>query len=444
MAALDQDDFYERLAQRGYRYGGLFRSLRGIGTDPARPEAVSAEVALPAGTDITGYGIHPALLDAALHPLASVFDGAGEADSGVLRLPYALSGITLYATAATQLQVHLTRAGEDTFTLHATDPAGAPVITIAELRVRAVSDQIGGSAALAGVSDSLFELTWPPAPEAPGSSTSPPSWAVCTEAPEQLPAGLSGGTIHADLATVTPCPELVIWPLPQPWRRAEADPLPRVHALTRHVLAQLQSWLARPDTAHTRLLIVTRNAVSVSAYDGVPDLAHAAVWALMHTAQNENPDRIVLLDTDDSAATEEELAGHAGPAAARPVDEPQLALRNGVAHIPRLARAAALTPPDAPDWQLATTGKGDLTNLTLMPISLPETLAPGQLRVQVRAAGLNFHDVVVALGAITDEGLGGEAAGVVVDAGPEDIAASRGCGDGSVPAQRVRAHRDHR
>ena len=72
--ALDRDDFYERLAQQGYGYSGLFRSLRGIGTDPARPEVVYAEVALPAGTDVTGYGIHPALLDAALHPLASVLD----------------------------------------------------------------------------------------------------------------------------------------------------------------------------------------------------------------------------------------------------------------------------------------------------------------------------------------------------------------------------------
>ncbi len=127
---LDQDDFYERLAQQGYGYSGLFRSLRGIGTDPARPEVVYAEVALPAGTDVTGYGIHPALLDAALHPLASVLDRTGEADSASLRLPYVFSGITLYATAATQLHVQLTRTGEDTFALHATDPTGAPVITI--------------------------------------------------------------------------------------------------------------------------------------------------------------------------------------------------------------------------------------------------------------------------------------------------------------------------
>ena len=162
-------------------------------------------------------------------------------------------------------------------------------------------------------------------------------------------------------------------------------------------------------------MIVTRHAVSVSAYDGVPDLAHAAAWALLHSAQNENPDRIILLDTDGTAATEQSLLA---VVATPPAGEPQLALRNGVAHLPRLARAATLTPPDAPDWQLATTGKGDLTNLTLLPTNPPSTLAPGQIRVRVRAAGLNFHDVVVALGAIGDEGLGGEAAGVVIDAGP--------------------------
>ena len=167
---LDQDDFYERLAQRGYRYSGLFRSLRGIGTDPARPEVVCAEVALPVGADITGYGIHPALLDAALHPLASVLDPTGEADSAALRLPYAFSGITLYATAATQLHIQLTPTGVDTYTLHATDPTGAPVITIGALTLRAAPDNLGQQTSTAGVSDSLFEVTWPAAPEPPDLS----------------------------------------------------------------------------------------------------------------------------------------------------------------------------------------------------------------------------------------------------------------------------------
>ncbi len=302
----------------------------------------------------------------------------------------------MYATAATQLQVQLTRTGEDTFELHAADPTGAPVLTIGALTVRALPADIGRPAPLGGLSDSLFELTWPPAPELPTA-----------------PAGVAGGAVHHDLAAVTSCPELVIWPLPR--AEEQADPPSRVHALAREVLAQLQGWLARPDAAGSHLLIVTRNAVAVSAFDGDPDLAHAAAWALIHTAQNEHPGRITLLDTDDTAASQEMLPSLA---AARPDGEPQLALRNGVLHLPRVARTPVLTPPDSPTWQLTTTGKGDLAHLALLPTDAPITLESGQIRVRVRAAGLNFRDVVVALGAIADQGMGSEAAGIVLEAGP--------------------------
>jgi acyl transferase domain-containing protein/acyl-CoA synthetase (AMP-forming)/AMP-acid ligase II/NADPH-dependent curcumin reductase CurA/acyl carrier protein/NADP-dependent 3-hydroxy acid dehydrogenase YdfG len=411
--AVDQDDFYQRLAQRGYGYSGPFRSLRGIGTDPAQPETVYAEVALPAGTEVAGYGIHPALLDAALHAMASVLDRTGGADSASLRLPYAFNGITLYATAATQLHVLLSRTGEDTCELRATDPTGAPVITIRTITLRELPDISGPLAAVGGLRDSVFQLSWPPLlDDVSRSAATAPGCAVVTGSPDRLPAGLHNGPIHTDLATVEPCPELVIWFLPD--AEDTADPLRQVHSLTRDVLAQVQSWLARPDTAHARLLVVTRNAVSVSAFEDVPDLAHAAVWALIHTAQNEHPDRIVLLDTDDTATDDDLLAIASTP----PDGEPQLALRTGVVHIPRLARPLILTPPDAPDWQLASTGRGDLSNLTLVPTNAPDTLAPGQVRVQIRAAGLNFHDVVVALGAIADENMGSEAAGIVLEAAP--------------------------
>ncbi|BBZ47879.1 type I polyketide synthase [Mycobacterium parmense] len=418
--AVDQEDFYDLLAKKGYHYSGLFRSLRGVGTDPARPEAVYAEVALPAGADVAGYGIHPALLDAALHPLASVLDPAG--DTETLRLPYTFSGVALYATAATKLHVHLTRTGEDTYALHAADPTGAPVITIDALTLRAVSDQIGRPVPAA--SQSLFELTWPPMPEQPGPSASrPQAWAVCAESPEDLPAGLAGGTIYAELATLAPCPDVVIWSLPRPESAvAEEDPVRRAHGLTRRVLAGLQSWLARPDTADARLLIVTRGAVSVSPYDCVPDLAHAAAWALLHTAQNEHPDRITLVDTDAFATADHLLA----IAAAGAAGEPEMALRNGVVHLPRLARAPILTPPESSAWQLGSTGGGDLAHLGLLPTEPPNTLSAGQIRVQVRAAGLNFRDVVVALGAISDEGMGSEAAGVVLDVGPGETRLRRG------------------
>ena len=85
-------------------------------------------------------------------------------------------------------------------------------------------------------------------------------------------------------------------------------------------------------------------------------------------------------------------------AAHRPATEPQLALRDGRVHIPRLTPTRALTPPPTPAWRLASTGKGDLANLALVRDCPAAALGPGQIRIQVRAAGLNFHDVVVALG----------------------------------------------
>jgi polyketide synthase 12 len=411
--AIDLDDFYQNLAELGFSYSGPFRSLRGFGRPSDRPDTVHAEVELPADTDITGYGIHPALLDAALHPLGAAFYST-DTEVATARLPFAFSGISLHATAATRLHVELVRTGADTFRLHATDPAGAAVISIDTLSLREVPPTFEAPGRVAGVGDSVFELAWPPLPDtAPAAPT--PAWAVVTEQPDRLPASLRAGAVHTELSTLTPAPELVIWPLPLP-EATDEHPVDRLHAVTGRTLTRLQDWLARSDTVDIHLVVLTRHAVTTSVYDRAPDLAHAAARALVHSAQNEHPGRIILLDTDDTAASENNLIA---TLARRPVSEPQLALRNGTAHIPRLTPTTTLTPPDTPAWKLATTGKGDLSNLALVKTDPGIPLSPGQIRIQVRAAGLNFHDVDVALGAIADDGLGAEASGVVIDTGPD-------------------------
>ncbi len=422
---IDQDSFYDDLAEHGFSYGGPFRSVRGIGDDPTQPDIVYAEVELPADTDITGYGIHPALLDAALHPLAAAFyRTASDADLAAPRLPFAFTEITLHATAARRLHVQLTATGPDTFMLHAADPTGAPVITIRTLTLRELPTTIGQPAAAAGLHDSMFQLSWPPLFDDTSPATATvPGWVVCTDQPDRLPASLQNGPIHTEPATLTPAPELVIWPLPLPDPSEDSDPVERLHVLTRRTLTQLQDWLARPDVLGTHLVIITRHAVTTTPHDPAPDLAHAAAWALIHTAQNEHPHRITLLDTDTTAATDRNILA---TLSRRPAAEPQLALRNGTPHIPRLTPAPTLTSPQTPAWKLDTTGKGDLANLALVPTDPTTPLGPGQIRVQVRAAGLNFHDVVVALGAIADEGLGGEAAGVVVETAPDVASLSPG------------------
>ncbi|ORA07898.1 hypothetical protein BST12_28675, partial [Mycobacterium angelicum] len=336
---IDADSFYGDLAEHGLHYHGPFQSVRGIRRHPSAPDTVSAEVVLPADTDIGGYGIHPALLDAALHPLAAAFyDTDPHGLPPTPRLPFAFTGVTLHAIGATRLHVQLSATGPDTFTLHATDPAGAPVISIDTLTLRARPDHIG-SPAPAALRDSLFELAWPALPAdtfpAPAST---PAWAILTDDPERLPASLHAPH-HTEWADIEPAhTDVVVWVLPPP-DPAEADPLQRLHTLTRATVSGLQHWLTRPDTLHTPLVILTSHALSTSAYDRPPDLAHAAVWALIHTAQNEHPDRISAVDLDTTTATDDTLvhvlAALADPAR-RPTLEPQLALRHGIAHTPRL------------------------------------------------------------------------------------------------------------
>ncbi|ORA01288.1 hypothetical protein BST12_30365, partial [Mycobacterium angelicum] len=65
---MDTDDFYHQLATHGLHYQPPFQGVRALTQDPSNPDTVHADIALPPDTDTTGYGIHPALLDAALQP----------------------------------------------------------------------------------------------------------------------------------------------------------------------------------------------------------------------------------------------------------------------------------------------------------------------------------------------------------------------------------------
>ncbi|WP_156107402.1 type I polyketide synthase, partial [Streptomyces violaceusniger] len=77
---------------------------------------------------------------------------------------------------------------------------------------------------------------------------------------------------------------------------------------------------------------VTRGAVDVGDGVGVGDLAGAAVWGLVRSAQAENPGRLVLVDTDDLEGVDGLLPGLLARG------EEQLVVRSGVVRVPRLGR----------------------------------------------------------------------------------------------------------
>ncbi|MFE7593970.1 SDR family NAD(P)-dependent oxidoreductase, partial [Kitasatospora sp. NPDC057512] len=195
---------------------------------------------------------------------------------------------------------------------------------------------------------------------------------------------------------------------------------------TRDLLAR---WLAEDRLAGSRLVMVTRGAVAVRPGETVRDLAQAAVWGLVRTAQVEHPGRLTLVDLAPEAPATPGTTTAPGtpevPAAVLTPEENQLAVRDGAVLVPRLVSAVgdpALRPPeDAAAWHLDIPERGTLAGLELRPC--PEAAAepgPGRVRVAVRAAGLNFHDVLGALDMHPgDPGpLGLEGAGVVTATGP--------------------------
>ncbi|MFD1146210.1 SDR family NAD(P)-dependent oxidoreductase [Saccharothrix hoggarensis] len=297
------EDVYDRLAELGYEYGPAFQGLTAWWRDG---EDLLAEVRLP--TETAGFGLHPALLDAVLHPL--VLAAADGSPAGEIRLPYSWGRVALHSRGVTALRARLSWTGADTATITLADADGAAVATIGAVALRPVArDKVGPG-------HPVYALNWPRVERpAPG-----------------------------DVDDV----DVVLMP-------AGGSDAAAAHDATHRVAAAVREWLARED-ARDRLVIVTRGAVAVRPDEGVADLANAPVWGFGRVVQAEHPGRVVLLDLPVDEDPDRWLPLVAGS------DEPQLAVRDGELHAPRLTRALTTVAPalDPEGTVLITGGTGGL------------------------------------------------------------------------------------
>ncbi|WP_437670504.1 type I polyketide synthase [Sorangium sp. So ce131] len=419
--SMDLTGYYERLAEVGLGAGK--DDFQGLVAAWTRGTDVFAEVRLPAGiADSAGsYGLHPALFDAAMHAMALRGIGAQ-----TVSLPFAWSGVSLHATGASSLRVRLSPCDtEGSFAIAMADAAGNPVASVEALRTRpAASTQIRSS--LTTSHDGLYRVDWttPAAPSAPLAG----AWVLLGEDSLGLTAALEASSVRlsrmADLEALRATldrggkapPDLVLVPCID---AAGASPA-AAHAATHRALALLQRWVSDERLAGTPLVLLTCRAIASGPEEDVLDLANAPLWGLGRTAQSEYPDQsILLVDVDGSEASLAAL-----PAALN-TDDPQLALRDGAARVPRLGRPPAgemLVPPGGEaSFHLHIPTRGSLDGLSFVASSHGTApLASGQVRIAVRAAGLNFRDVLNALGMIPGEAgpLGIEGAGVITEVGP--------------------------
>ncbi len=351
--SVEVEDLYDRLAERGIEYGPIFQCL----TQAWRLGGeLFAEVELPdaEAERAGGFGLHPALLDAALQAMTLVGSLDGTDAHDALRLPCSWNNAALLAGGATALRVHVSSTGEGVVSFAVGDESGRLVASVGSLETREVSaaDVVKRADEQ---DDGTFRVRWVEAASAVpvfehvslvtsavavGSALR--SAGVDCQILEDMEAlaGAAGGagtmpqTLLLDARSFDGADASEGDDGPPVETRVENAP-EAVRVLLHRVLGELQEWLSDQRFSKCRLVVLTQGALATDALEGIQDLAGGAVVGLVRSAQTENPGRLVLVDVDGKDASWSALSD------ALALDEPQVALRDGAIRVPRIKRASA-------------------------------------------------------------------------------------------------------
>jgi acyl transferase domain-containing protein/acyl carrier protein len=337
---IEVERVYDRLAEVGVEHGPACRLLRRAWRSDGE---LFAEVAIAEGAeDGAGFGVHPALLDAATQAALQL----GGTATGEPVLPVRWRGVSVGSRPATELRVRISEGDDGDLRLLACDETGELALSVSSLAGEALEPR---QIAAARRQRSLYRVEWE-AIEAASAGPAEPRVAVLGEVElEELPAGEH----FADLAALLEAtaggaepPDLVLAEVrsDRAVDSADGEELAEgARAAARAALELAQAWAAADGLSGSRLTLLTRRAVSVAA-DDAPDLRVAPLWGLFHSAASEHPGRFAVLDraAGELSAAALSLALRAGAA------ESQLAIRGGSVLAPRLVRAPASDPDLAP------------------------------------------------------------------------------------------------
>ncbi|AYG84644.1 Phenolphthiocerol synthesis polyketide synthase type I Pks15/1 [Streptomyces hundungensis] len=414
---LDASALYSDLDALGYGYGPTFQGIKEawhVGGE------VWARATLPESAEqsAAGYVLHPALLDSAMHSLL-LTQRLQNRTGDDLFVPFEAERLSLRVKGLAEIWVRVAEFelgdGEFWASLDLHDADGAHVGRLHRLHARRVDRAVLRRLAAAGVDRFQFDVDWRPVDTANVELGG--SWGLMAPAGDvpwarEAKTLLSRAGIQVinvrDLEDAEDLDGLLcLWD-------SDAHVPAQAHAFAAKALEQLQEAVGKEFRAP--LVWVTRHAVGTGADDMVSGLGAGPLWGLMRTARNEHPELgLRMIDLGDEEADRKAL-----PAALMLEAEPECALRHGEVLVPHLARAGSaqdLQLPAEGRWQLEIAAKGRLDE-PLTITSLPERpLAPGEIRAEVRAAGVNFLDVLNALGMVEIPAFGLEFAGVVTEVG---------------------------
>ncbi|WP_404785485.1 aminotransferase class I/II-fold pyridoxal phosphate-dependent enzyme [Altericista sp. CCNU0014] len=469
--------YYRHLQDRGLHYGPSFQGVRQLWKGN-RQALGWIQLPQERGAEAEGYTLHPALLDACFQVL-----GAADLDSQETFLPVSLGRLQVYSRDARDVlwchvrlrsfEAKQVRADLDLF-----DAAGVRVAALEGFTLRSVNRRMLQRLLQQDVDlkQWLYEIVWQPSPrieppaEASLEGRSPKTWlifaddrGVGAQLSHQLQAqgescvlafaGDRFERIDPHAYRIDPAnPEdfrsllqdfqtsdrmlsgvVHLWSLTEPTEhpRSAAD-LDAAQLRSCGSALHLVQALGQSSFAEfPRLWLVTQDAQAIGAASAPPQVQQSSLWGLGRTIALEYPNlHCTCLDLDSDldrlSAVVADLRF--------PDGEDRIAYRQGERHVARLVRHETdrngpLQRPDgSAAFQLKISSYGILENLMLAPSS---RRAPGrgEVEIQVEAAGLNFRDVLNALGMLqayleqmglsdaADVPFGGECAGRIAAIG---------------------------
>ncbi|MEU5057496.1 MULTISPECIES: SDR family NAD(P)-dependent oxidoreductase [unclassified Streptomyces] len=350
---LAADTLYSQLREMGYGYGDAFQGVRGgeHGDGWARSRVVLPD---SARLNHSGFALHPALSDAALH--AAVACGLIEAPAaGDIAVPFVFNGVRVGdGDDADQCWAVACRVAPDAIALTLTDDDGHVLLSIERMVVRGLerpAQQPDHEEA------TLYTTDWAEAEGEPGvehrlcivGADGP----LASSLRDTAQGGITVATLDEAIMIVRALPGNWQVVLPTPLTGPGTVTAAHVHGTAAWGLEAVQQWMLAEDlSGRAQLTFVTRNAVAVPG-DDAHDLVASALWGMVRTTQTESPGHLRIIDVDDAAVAE--------PAPIKVAllrSEAQLAVRAGRALRPHLwPHTSVVDPfPDCGDSTIVITG----------------------------------------------------------------------------------------
>ncbi len=473
-------DFYEICRQKGLAYGPSFQAIQSL---VARTGEALGDVCLADGLGDTAgeYGLHPALLDACFQSLGG---GLPTSDTTTVLLPIGIAGLRVYRPGERRVWSHA-RITSDTTTatkvvtadITLLTPEGDVVAEVEGLKLRQVSRELLMRQMQRDIDDWLYRIDWRPKDRS-GAEKLPEmeaaNWLILADSSgvgTRLATALRDRGHRCVVATagdqyqrvgeeeyqVNPQSaedfgrllEAVIgedgetirgivhlWSLDAATvDKANAESISDAQLLgcgsTLHLIQAVARAAAQ---SMPRLWLLTRGAQYIGAEQAGVEVAQSAIWGMARVIAWEHPQlACVRMDLDPAVPEDENRV--LLDEITEPDSEGQIAYRGSVRYAPRLVGASDQRPgmlgiPDGQSFALKLTKYGVLDNLT---VNSTERRAPQseEIEIAVLATGLNFRDVLRALGMLQeyekeigieseeDVTFGFECAGRVVAIGPD-------------------------